>query len=252
MEIVFGIFAIVFGLCFGSFLNVLIIRIPLNKSVILPASACMNCGRELRFYHNIPVFSFLFLRGKCGFCGSKISPIYPIIESISGIFGFFIYMKFGFSPQAAFIGISLLLLFALSIIDLKTKEVPDSLNFSAFIFALIGGILHHSDFMFIVASAFSLAGFFTLLRFALQSTLKKEALGEGDIIVVATMGALLGWKLAFIAVFLSAVFSLIILLAIRKKDYQIPYIPFLLLGTLPCVFFDNFIITLLELYMSQI
>lgn len=248
----FAVIAVLLGLCFGSFLNVLIIRTPINKSVIFPPSSCMSCGNRLKFYHNVPIFSYLFLRGKCAFCGKKISALYPIIESISALFGLFVYLKFGFTFCALFMGISVLLLFALSVIDLKTKEVPDSINFSALLFGLIGGILYTGDFLYIIASALSLAGFFTLLRFAFQTLAKKEALGEGDIIVVATLGALLGWKIALFAIFLSALFALIILLVLSKKDYKIPYIPFLFLGTLPCLFFDSFFNAFLMNYILQV
>lgn len=175
--------------------------------------------------------------------------MYPIIETISAILGLFICVRFGFNIAALGIGMSILLLLALSVIDLQTKQVPDSINFAALIFALVGGILESRDFLGVLGSALSLAGLFTLLRFALQTTLRKESLGEGDIIVVATMGALLGWQVALIAVFLSALFALIILLAIAKKNYQIPFIPFLLLGTFPCVFFTDFFESLLAHYI---
>lgn len=233
--------AIVLGLCFGSFLNVLIIRIPQNKSVILPPSSCNKCGNKLKPYHNIPVLSYIFLGGKCGFCKSKISVMYPMVELISAVIAYAIYCKFGYTFCALFIGLSVLLFFALCIIDLKTLEIPDSVNFSALIFALIGGILYFEDFLFVIASSFSMAGFFTLLRFAMQTLIKKDVLGEGDIIVIATMGALLGWNITFIAIFLSSVFALVILLILSKKDYKIPFVPFLFLGTLPCLFFIDFL-----------
>lgn len=246
-----GLVAILLGLCFGSFLNVLIIRIPQNKSVVLPPSSCNKCGNKLKPYHNIPVLSYIFLGGKCGFCKSKISIMYPMVEVISGILAYAVYLKFDYTFCALFIGLSILLLFALCIIDLKTLEVPDSVNFSALIFAIIGGILYFEDFLFAIASAFSLAGFFTLLRFAMQTLIKKDVLGEGDIIVVATMGALLGWKITFFAIFLSAVFALVILLALSKKDYKIPFVPFLFLGTLPCLFFPDFFNSYITNYLLQ-
>lgn len=248
VKILFAVIATLFGLCIGSFLNVLIIRIPINKSVILPSSSCMSCGNKLKFYHNIPIVSYLFLGGKCGFCKARISPIYPIVEFISALLGFFTYLKFGFSLESIFIGLSILMLFALSIIDFKFKEVPDSINFWALIFALVGGILFYSQFLVVIASSFALAGFFTLLRFAFQSFAKKEALGEGDIIVVATMGALLLWQLSLIAIFLSALFALVVLLFLGREA-KIPYIPFLYLGTLVCLFFDNYCNAFLHNYL---
>lgn len=191
------------------------------------------------------------MRGKCAFCKAHISLLYPIIEAISALIGLFIYLRFGMSITALCFGLSILLFLALSIIDLMTKEVPDSINFAALIFGLFGGIFYYEDFLGIIGSSFALAGFFTLLRFAFQTLTHKEALGEGDIIVVATMGALLGWKNALFAVFLSALFALIILLILAKKDYKIPYIPFLLLGTLPCLFFGELLDKALD-YIFQI
>lgn len=231
------IFVILFGLCFGSFLNVLIIRAPMNKSVILPSSSCMHCGRKLKAYHNIPILSYLFLRGKCGFCKSKISPIYPLIESISSFIFYFLYLKFDFSYSLPFISISISLLFALSVIDYRFKEVPDSINFASLIFGIIGAIFN-KDFLIVFTNAFSMAGFFTLLRFSLQNIFKKETLGEGDIIVVATMGALVGAKLALAGIFIASILASIFL--IFAKDYKAPFIPFLFSALLIVLFFDNF------------
>ena len=240
--------AIIFGLCFGSFLNVLILRLPRDENIAFPSSHCFSCGRKLKFYHNIPLFSYIFLRGKCGFCDSKISFQYPLIEAIAGILSALIYFNFGFSAQSLFIGIAILLLLALSVIDWRFSEVPDSLNFSALIFGIVGGIFWHRDFIFVIGSAFAFAGFFTLLRFAFQSFAKKEALGEGDIIIVATIAAILGWKVAFIAIFLGAVFSLFVLL-FKGKDFKLPFIPFLFGGLIVCVFFYEFFVAFLGNYV---
>lgn len=245
------IVVILFGLCFGSFLNVVILRIPQNKSIILPPSSCNNCGNKLKPYHNIPVLSYIFLGGKCGFCKSKISIMYPIVEIFSAILAYALYVKFGYGFDTLFISLSVLLFFALCVIDLRTLEVPDSVNFVALIFAIIGGILHFGDFLFVVASSLSLAGFFTLLRFAMQNITKKDVLGEGDIIVIATIGALLGWKITFFAIFLSAIFALVVLLILSKKDCKVPFVPFLFLGTLPCLFFPEFFNAYITNYILQ-
>lgn len=250
MQDIFLIYAIIFGLCFGSFLNVLIVRLPMNKSVIAPASACLFCGNKLRFYHNIPIFSYIFLRGKCGFCGARISILYPIIESISAILGGLIYLKFGLN--GGFVLISILLLLALAVIDLKFKEVSDSLNFSAFLFGILGGIFLYKDLMLTFGSAFGMAGLFCLLRFAFQSFAKKEALGEGDIIIAGTMGAILGYQLCLIAIFIASLFALVVLLIIRKKNYALPFIPFLLCGTLCVLFFNEFFNALLREYILKL
>ena len=239
--------ALIFGLCFGSFLNVLILRLPRDESILFPPSHCFACGKALKFYHNIPLFSYIFLRGKCGFCGAKISAQYPLIEAISGLLAVGIYLRFGFSGESICIGIAILLLLALSVIDWRFSEVSDSLNFSALIFGIVGGIFWHRDFIFVVGSAFAFAGFFTLLRFAFQSFAKKEALGEGDIIIVATMGAILGWKVAFVAIFLGAVFSLCVLLC-KGRDFKLPFIPFLYGGLLVSLAFYEAIVAFLKDY----
>lgn len=239
---------IIFGLCLGSFLNVLIIRIPRDENIAFPASHCVSCGEKLKFYHNVPLFSFIFLRGKCGFCKSRISLQYPLIEAVSSALCVFVYLKFGFSVESIFIALSLLLLLALSVIDWRFSEVPDNLNFFALIFALIGGILLYKDFLFVIASAFSFAGFFTLLRFAFQSLLKKEALGEGDIIIASTMAGLLGWQLAMVAIFLGALFAMFPLLFLGKSA-RIPFIPFLFAGLLVCLFFSEVFMIFLGNYV---
>lgn len=240
--------ALIFGLCFGSFLNVLILRLPRDENIAFPASHCFSCGKKLKFYHNIPLFSYIFLRGKCGFCASKISLQYPLIEAISGILAVLMYLKFGASAESILIAIAILLLLALSAIDWKFSEVPDNLNFSALIFGLLGGLFWHKDFIFVVGSAFAFAGFFTLLRFAFQSFAKKEALGEGDIIIAATMSAILGWQVAFIAIFLGALFSLCVLL-FKGRDYKLPFIPFLYVGLLVALFFYEFFVAFLGNYV---
>lgn len=239
---------IIFGLCLGSFLNVLIIRIPQDENIALPASHCVHCGTKLKFYHNIPLVSFIFLRGKCSFCKAKISLQYPLIEALSAILCVFVYLKFGFNAESIFIALSLLLLLALAVIDWRFSEVPDNLNFFALLFALIGGILLYKDFLYVIASAFSFAGFFTLLRFAFQSLAKKEALGEGDIIIASTMAGLLGWQLAMVAIFLAALFALFPLLFYGKKA-KIPFIPFLFAGLLVCLFFSEFFMEMLGNYV---
>lgn len=240
--------ALIFGLCFGSFLNVLILRLPKGENIAFPASHCFSCGRKLKFYHNIPLFSYIFLRGKCGFCASKISFQYPLIEAISGILVVLMYLKFGTSAESTLIAIAILLLLALSAIDWKFSEVPDNLNFSALVFGLAGGLFWHRDFIFVVGSAFAFAGFFTLLRFAFQSFAKKEAMGEGDIIIVATMAGILGWQIAFIAIFLGALFSLCVLL-LKGRDFKLPFIPFLYAGLLAALFFYEFFVAFLGNYV---
>ena len=218
-----------FGLCFGSFANVLIARLPINKSVISPPSACPKCSNRLKWYHNIPVISYIFLRGKCGFCGTKISIIYPLIELCGGILFLIAFWQLGFTIFAMCAAISFVCILSLAMIDLKYMSVPDSLNFAALIFALFSSPLIIDNLI----NALILAGGLSLLRMALSSALGKEAMGEGDIILGASMGALLGLQGAFLALFFASFFAIIPSL-IRRKNGQkeTTFIPFLALGVL--------------------
>lgn len=213
------------GLLFGSFLNVAIVRIPEDKSVCFPASHCPHCQKPLRFWHNIPLLSYLFLGGHCAFCQAKISPLYPLVELLSAFLGLAVVMREGFVWPALALGVSFGLLLALSVIDIKTQKVPDSLNFSALLAALAYGASLES-----LEAAFIIAGALTLLRFGLSWILHQEAMGEGDIILAATMGAILGVKLALVAVFVAALLALPVMLLLSKKDSKIAFIPFLSLG----------------------
>lgn len=237
------IFIFILGTAIGSFINVLIVRTPLDKSVTFPASHCMSCSTPLRFYHNIPLLSWLFLRGKCGFCASQIPKQYPIIELLSGLIFLFTFMKLGMTLQAFGVSLVFTLLLSLSVIDFYYKMVPDSLNLAALTIAIISATsLEQLGYNFTNALLF--AGGFTLLRFYLSYFLKKEAMGEADIMIAATMGALLGVKLALVAIFISALLALPALLLTRTNDedsHQLPFIPFLAMATWIMLLFDTYV-----------
>jgi len=224
---------VILGAAIGSFMNVLIVRTPRDESVSFPASHCMSCNTPLRVWHNIPIFSWLFLRGKCSFCGAKISAQYPVIEILSALIFLFTAMKLGINLHAFGIALVFTLLLSLSVIDFYYKMVPDSLNLSALTFAILSATsLGQLGYNFTNALLF--AGGFTLLRFYLSYALKKEAMGEADIMIAATMGAVLGIQLALVAIFLSALLALPALLLTQSDDEdskQLPFIPFLAMAT---------------------
>jgi len=231
----------ILGMMIGSFLNVLILRTPRDESVSFPASHCMSCNTPLKAWHNVPVFSWLFLRGKCAFCGAKISAQYPIIELLSGMLFVLTALKLGFTFQAFGIAMVFSLLLALSVIDFRYKMVPDSLNLSALTFAVFS-IVSVGEFVTHFTNALLMAGGFTLMRFYLSYAIKKEAMGEADIMIAATMGAVLGIKLALVAVFLSAILALPALILTRTDDEeseQLPFIPFLAIAMWIVLMFDT-------------
>jgi leader peptidase (prepilin peptidase)/N-methyltransferase len=260
-----------FGTLFGSFLNVLILRIPRDENIAFPASHCFTCNTPLKPWHNIPLFSWLFLRGKCAFCKAPISAQYPIIELLSGLIFVTIAYKMGISISAAFVALTFLILLALSMIDFRYKMAPDSLNLLAILFAILGAY-SFSMLLNNLQNALLFAGGFTLLRFSLSYILtsiahgkaKKtqtswtknyhtypfiEAMGEADIMVAATMGALLGVKLALVAIFVAAVLALPVMLYVQGKsleEQRVPFIPFLAMGTFITYLLDTQIYAYLE------
>lgn len=236
------IFVALLGLIFGSFASVLVVRIPASKSIVFPPSACTACDTKLRWFHNIPLLSYLFLRGKCANCTSKISPLYPILELISMFLALIIYAKLGLNPLAFFVFIMFLLLLALSTIDFIHMAVPDSLNFSALFFALLASNFALES----LSNALIIAGGLALLRMIVSMIVHKEAMGEADIIIGATMGAFLGLKGALIALFLASVIAIIPAI-IRKRSgiEETPFIPFLSIGILLAFLYQNKIVMLL-------
>ena len=236
-------FVFILGALIGSFLNVVILRIPRDESVAFPASHCMSCNTPLRAWHNVPIFSWLFLRGKCAFCGEKISIQYPLIEFFSALIFLFSAMKFGFTAQALGVAITFDLLLALSAIDYRYKMVPDSLNLGALTVAIFS-VTSFAQFGYNVTNALLFAGGFSLLRFYVSYIIKKEAMGEADIMIAATMGALLGVKLGLVAIFLGAVLALPALLLTRDESdesKELPFIPFLAMGCWIVLMFDSYV-----------
>jgi leader peptidase (prepilin peptidase)/N-methyltransferase len=231
---------VLFGVVIGSFLNVLIVRIPKGISVVFPSSHCIECDTKLKWWHNIPILSWLILGGRCFFCKSKISIHYPLVEFFSGLIFLLVYLKeldltLSFINSGVFV-----LLLALSIIDLRYKAVPDSLNLLALTLAIFSSVTLVENFQ----NALLFAGGFALLRFYISYFLKREAMGEADIMIASTMGAIVGIKLGLMSIFLSAILALIAFLVVKKRDYELPFIPFLALALFIVYLFDRFFLNL--------
>lgn len=214
----------IFGTLIGSFLNVVIYRIPKGESIVFPASKCQSCQTPLKWWHNIPIVSWLLLRGKCYFCHEKISAQYPVVEFFTGILFVLLYMKLGLVWYLPFAAASFAALFALVMIDFKYMAVPDNVNFAALIFALIQpDFLHAALYAAIAAGGLWLIGLFSSL------IARRQAMGGADVIVAGTMGALLGFPNFFAALFLSAILAIIPALLYRERG--VPFVPFLALAT---------------------
>ena len=259
------LFVFIFGALFGSFLNVVIYRIPRGESVVFPGSHCPKCHTRLKAWHNVPIFSWLFLRGKCAFCDAPISAQYPIIELLSGLIAAALFVKLELSYMMVGVTAVFLTLLALSVIDFYYKMVPDSLNLLALTLAVVS-VASPQMFAENLKNALLFAGGFALLRFyvsyylflklkRISPNLKNaswvknyntiptvvEAMGEGDIMIAATMGALLGVQLGLVAIFLSALLALPAMIALRNvpDGAQVPFIPFLAMATWIVYIFDT-------------
>ena len=241
-NIVVGIFIFLFGISVGSFLNVLIYRIPEGLSILNPPSSCPKCHNRLKWYHNIPIVGWLMLKGKCGFCKEKISARYPIIELLNGLIWLALFFKIGLVWYYPFVALSFSMLLALTMIDFKYYAVPDSLNYAALIFALI-----NPHFLISLRDAALAAGVLFAIGFITSKIAKKDTLGEADIIVAATMAALLGFPAFFIALFIAALLALVP--SLLAKDTMVPFVPFLALATLITYLNKEYLLHLLEVLM---
>ena len=234
-----AVIVFIFGAMIGSFLNVVIYRIPKNESIVFPSSKCQSCQTSLKWYHNIPIFSWVFLGGKCAFCKEKISAQYPIVEFLTGIIFVALYFKLGLVWYLPFVAASFASLLALVMIDFKYMAVPDNVNFAALIFALI-----QPEFLNALMYAAIAAGGLYLIGLLSSLLARKQAMGGADVIVAGTMGALLGFPNFFVAIFLSAVLAM--LPALIWRDKGVPFVPFLALATFIVYLYDAEAAQLLE------
>jgi len=239
MELFTLITVFIFGITIGSFLNVVIYRIPKGESIAFPASHCQSCNTPLKWYHNIPIFSWIFLKGRCGFCKEPISRQYPIVEFITGLIFVILYLKIGFEWYLPAVILSFTALFALVMIDFKYFAVPDNVNLFALLMALI-----QPEYIDAIINALSAGlGLYILGRIT-GFIFKKEALGEADVIVAGTMAGLLGFPLFFVALFLSALLAIVP--SLMAKDSMVPFVPFLALATFIVYLFDTEALALLN------
>lgn len=239
MEWLSAVMVFLFGIAIGSFLNVVIYRIPKGESIVFPASKCQSCQTPLKWYHNIPLFSWLALGGKCAFCKEKISVQYPVVEFLTGVLFVILYFKVGMVWYLPFVAASFAALLALVMIDFEYMAVPDSVNITALVFALV-----QPNFIDALLYAAIAAGGLYLIGLLSSLLAGRQAMGGADVIVAGTMGALLGFPHFFIAIFLSAILAMIPALIWREKG--VPFVPFLALATLITYLYDTQALDILE------
>jgi len=234
----------IFGLIIGSFLNVLIYRLPLNISLINPKrSQCPKCFKTISWYENIPVLSYLFLKAKCSKCKTSISFIYPFIEILTAFVTCILFIKLGFTQELIYLSCIFYILIVLSFIDFKYKAVPDYLLIILTIITLVYIFLFHihnlSNYFIFIGGIVTIDLFVTYYIQNIKSYILKDdslknqkAIGEGDIPIIALIGGILGLKFGVIALFLSAILAIIpsIINSVFKKEIETPFIPYLAMG----------------------
>ncbi|MCX7747485.1 MAG: prepilin peptidase [Clostridia bacterium] len=243
------IFVFVFGLLIGSFLNVCIWRLPREESIVKPPSHCVGCGNRLGPLDLVPVFSFLFLRGRCRYCKVKISVKYPLIELLTGVVFIALYIRtlniggnlVDFAASAFLMSI----LIAVFFIDLEHMIIPDGLVITG----LVGGAAVFVYNIFMPIQIYGDRNWWNPLLGLLPGSIfwlligslgmliyKDDAMGGGDIKIFAPIGIFLGWKMTIVAtlssVFIGGFVSLIlILVGIKNRKSTIPFGPFIVIGT---------------------
>lgn len=227
------VFAAIFGLIFGSFANVVILRLPKGESVVTPASRCPKCSTKIKWYDNVPVLGWLWLRGRCRACGQSISWRYPVVEALSGALFVAVFLKYGFSWLTLEYIVFCWSLLVVSVIDLDHMILPDVFTLSGIVIGLLGAVLNpEREFLPALAGVLMGGGFLWAIAYLYWIWRKEEGMGGGDIKLLAWMGAVLGWKaVPFIVLVSSLVGSMLgIAYAMKSKaglKSTIPFGPFL-------------------------
>ena len=227
----------VLGLIVGSFSNVCIYRIPRNESIIYPASHCPKCLSKIKPVDNIPLLSFILLRGRCRNCKTKISIQYPMVELLCGLIYLIIYLIFGLSVQTLVYIILSSALIIIAFIDLNEQIVPDVISLPGIVIGFI--LSFFVSYISFISSALGVlfgGGIILIIGLAGSLIFKKEAMGGGDVKLAAMIGAFLGWRYIvislFLGFFLGALTGIILILSkIKSREDTVPFGPFIVLGS---------------------
>lgn len=251
--IVLYMIVFLFGLVVGSFLNVCIYRIPRDISIIIPSSRCPSCNNPIKPQDNIPLFSYIMLGGKCRFCKARISMRYPLVEFLNAVFYVALLWRFGFGWHTLVYFVFSSALIVIAFIDLDFRIIPDRITLSGIPLGFIAGSLILTDPFSrsallgmtnsLIGMASGFVGFY-LIALAGSAILKKEAMGGGDIKMMAMVGAVMGWKAVILTTFIGSLVGSIVGVVLmvfkgKNRHAKIPFGPFLAFGAVFTLFFSQ-------------
>lgn len=238
MEAFLYIIIFIYGIIIGSFLNVLIYRIPKKEDFTFTRSHCMSCGYQLQWFDLIPLFSYIFLKGRCRKCGEKISLQYPFIEALNGILYVIIFIRVGFCADGILYCLAASAMLALSVIDLRTFEIPFGFNVFIAILGVIMLVLHREQWQQYIIGFFAVS----LCLYGLVVLSNGRAIGMGDVKLMAASGLLIGWQKNFLAFFLACIVGSVIHLIrmkVTKADHVLAMGPYLSIGIYISILFGD-------------
>lgn len=248
LQLYFSIIAFIFGAVVGSFLNVCICRMPKDESIVSPPSHCPYCDYRIRWYDNIPLASYLLLRGKCRGCGAVISFQYPLVEFINGLLTLFLFLRFG--PSLTFLALFLFCsaLVVITFIDMEHQIIPDEISLSGIVIGFgFSFFLPWQTWLNSLLGILLGGGSLLLVAYGYQWLTGKEGMGGGDVKLLAMMGAFLGWKSIPFIIFAGSLVGSVVgvtIMLIQKKDSKlaIPFGPYLAFGAVLYIFYGRQII----------
>lgn len=242
MKIILYAFTFAFGAVIGSFLNVLIYRLPRQRSIITPRSFCPECKKTIEWYENIPILSFLLLRGRCSKCGRRISLRYPFVEFLTGLLFIYAFGRFGLGYEFLFIAFYFCALIVISFIDFAFQVIPDMISIPGIFLGIIFQIIRGDLLAGIIGMAFG-GGLILFVRIIGGWVYKKEVMGLGDVYLTAMIGAFAGFPFILPAIFIGALVGavlgiLYIVSTHQDRESPIPFGPFLSIGGAAVIIFQ--------------
>ena len=238
MELFILIVIGLFGLCIGSFLNVCIYRIPKHENFIVERSHCMNCGYTLAWYDLIPLFSYLFLGGKCRKCKQKISIQYPLVELINALLWVLVFCIKGICIQSIVDCFFVSVLICISVIDFRTYEIPVGFNIAILVLGLITTALDYQNWLEHVIGFFCVSVFLYIIVWLS----KGRAMGGGDVKLMAVAGMFLGWKGIVLSLVIGCILGAVIhsiRMRVSAEGHMLAMGPYLSVGILIALLFTE-------------